>query len=119
MAAAVDPWPSCRQARPRRGAAEHREPAQRRVDGRTKLTAAQRPCLEINPLGLAPDDALDRARLQQWLSFIGTELHKALFGLLLDRRAAEAMRAYARELSTARLGRLERHLTGRETPAQR
>jgi glutathione S-transferase len=24
------------------------------------------------------DDAIERARLRQWLSFIGTELHKAL-----------------------------------------
>src|SRR5947207_1499926 len=34
---------------------------------------------------LAPTDALGSARLQQWLCFIGTELHKALFMPLLSK----------------------------------
>jgi glutathione S-transferase len=63
---------------------------------------------------LAPSEGIGRARLQQWLCFIGTELHKAVFGPLLDRKASEAVRAYALELSTPRLALLERHLTGRE-----
>ena len=38
---------------------------------------------------LAPpaSDAIGRARLQQWLCFIGTELHKGLMTPLLDRKA--------------------------------
>jgi len=38
--------------------------------------------------GLAPpaSDAIGRARLQQWLSFIGAELHKGLMIPLLDRK---------------------------------
>jgi glutathione S-transferase len=40
---------------------------------------------------LAPEDPWERARLQQWLSFIGTELHKVVYLPLLDRtRPAEA-----------------------------
>src|SRR5262249_21171268 len=34
---------------------------------------------------LAPRDGLPRAQLQQWLSFVGTELHKALFIPLFDK----------------------------------
>lgn len=64
--------------------------------------------------GLAPADPLGRARLQQWLSFIGTELHKGLFAPLFDRRAPEATKAYALEKGASRLARVERHLTGRE-----
>jgi glutathione S-transferase len=64
--------------------------------------------------GLAPRDALGTARLQQWLCFVGTELHKTVFSPLLDRAAPEGARAYALEKATARLDLLERHLAGRE-----
>ena len=45
---------------------------------------------------LAPpaSDAIGRARLQQWLCFIGTELHKGLMTPLLDRKAPEDAKAY-------------------------
>jgi len=63
---------------------------------------------------LAPTDSRGRARLQQWLCFIGTELHKALFVPLLDAKAPEGAKAYALEKGTSRLAYLEKHLTGRE-----
>ncbi|QSQ27568.1 glutathione S-transferase family protein [Pyxidicoccus parkwayensis] len=63
---------------------------------------------------LAPTDSRGRTRLQQWLCFIGTELHKALFVPLLDAKAPEAAKAYALEKAASRLGYLEKHLTGRE-----
>jgi glutathione S-transferase len=63
---------------------------------------------------LAPDAPLERARLQQWLCFIGTELHKALFVPLLDKKAPEAVKAYALEKGTSRLDMLDAHLKGRE-----
>jgi len=63
---------------------------------------------------LAPAAAIDRARLQQWLSFIGTELHKAVFVPLLDPNAPDAVKAYARDKVALRLGILEDHLAGRE-----
>src|SRR5882757_1388336 len=44
---------------------------------------------------LAPSDDIGRARLQQWLCFIGTELHKALFVPVLDKKAPDAVKAYA------------------------
>lgn len=64
--------------------------------------------------GLAPTDRRGRARLQQWLCFIGTELHKALFAPLLDAKAPEGAKAYALEKVASRLGYVEKHLTGRE-----
>ena len=48
---------------------------------------------------LAPASGIARARLQQWLSFIGTELHKAIFIPLLDQQGAggsEGLRGRAR-----------------------
>ncbi len=64
--------------------------------------------------GLAPSDALGRARLQQWLCFIGTELHKTVFSPLLDRAAPEGAKAYALAKAPARFELLEHHLSGRE-----
>jgi glutathione S-transferase len=63
---------------------------------------------------LAPTDGMARVRLQQWLCFIGTELHKVVFQALLDAKAPEGAKTYALEKAAARLDVLERHLTGRE-----
>lgn len=63
--------------------------------------------------GLAPAGGLDRARLQQWLCFIGTELHKAMFIPLFDKKAPEGTTAHALAKSKSRLDFLEAHLTGR------
>jgi glutathione S-transferase len=66
--------------------------------------------------GLAPpaSDAIGRARLQQWLCFIGTELHKGLMTPLLDRKAPEDAKAYAYRKYASRLAYLNAHLSGRE-----
>jgi glutathione S-transferase len=63
---------------------------------------------------LAPSGEVERARLQQWLCFIGTELHKALFIPLFDQKAPDGTRARTLEKSTSRLTYLNAHLTGRE-----
>jgi glutathione S-transferase len=63
---------------------------------------------------LAPTDELGRARLQQWLGFIGTELHKAMFIPLFDRKAPDGTRAHTLNKYRSRLDYLDRHLTGRE-----
>jgi glutathione S-transferase len=63
---------------------------------------------------LAPVDTTARAQLQQWLGFIATELHKAVFVPLLDRQASDAVKEYARDKVANRLGVLEKHLSGRE-----
>lgn len=63
---------------------------------------------------LAPSDRLQRAKMQQWLGFISTELHKALFVPLLDPRASEPVKTYAREHAALRLGHLQEHFTSHE-----
>jgi glutathione S-transferase len=63
---------------------------------------------------LAPHDGIERARLQQWLCFIGTELHKGLFIPLFDQKAPEGTRAYTLKKCESRLNYLNNHLTGRE-----
>jgi len=64
--------------------------------------------------GLAPANGIERARLQGWLSFVGTELHKGLFIPLLDRKATEGAKIYATEKYRSRLDYLNDYLTGRE-----
>jgi glutathione S-transferase len=63
---------------------------------------------------LAPREAFGRSRLQQWLCFIGTELHKSLFVPLLDPKAPEGAKTYAIEKGTSRLDVLQEYLRGRE-----
>jgi glutathione S-transferase len=63
-------------------------------------------------LGLA--DAAERARLQQWLSFIGTELHKGLFIPLFDQKAPEGTRPHVLKKQESRLKYLNNYLGGRE-----
>ncbi|MGA0603631.1 glutathione binding-like protein [Caulobacter sp. KR2-114] len=61
-----------------------------------------------------PAGSPERYRLQQWLSFTGTELHKAVFNPLLSAKAPAEAKAYARGLLNERLDRLEAHLAGRD-----
>lgn len=63
---------------------------------------------------LAPADGIERARLHEWLGFIGTELHKGIFAALFDRKAAEEVKAHARERIPLRFDVLERRLQGRQ-----
>jgi glutathione S-transferase len=63
---------------------------------------------------LAPTDRLQRAKMQQWLGFISTELHKALFVPLLDPHAQEQVKDYARQKAGLRLGHLQEHFATHE-----
>lgn len=63
---------------------------------------------------LAPSAGLGRSRLQQWLSFVGTELHKALFAPLFDPKLAEVAKARVLEKGESRLAHVDRHLAGRD-----
>ncbi len=63
---------------------------------------------------LAPGDPIAQARLQQWLCFIGTELHKGLFIPLFDQKAPEGTRTHVLNKQESRLAHLDRHLRGRE-----
>jgi glutathione S-transferase len=63
---------------------------------------------------LAPRDGFSRSRLQQWLCFVGTELHKTLFVPLLDPHAPEGAKTYAITKGTPALDVLQEYLRGRE-----
>ena len=56
----------------------------------------------------------DLPLVQQWLSFVGTELHKAVFTPLLGTATPEPAKQQARDKAVARFDLLERHLSGRE-----
>ncbi len=65
--------------------------------------------------GLAPGaGSLERYRMQQWLNFTTSELHKVVFVPLLDPKASEGAKAYAREKAPLRLAYLAKHLEARE-----
>ncbi len=63
---------------------------------------------------LAPERGIARTRLQQWLCFIGTELHKALFIPLFDKKAPDGTAANTLAKGESRLAYLNDYLTGRE-----
>jgi glutathione S-transferase len=63
---------------------------------------------------LAPRDPSGRRKLHQWLCFIGTELHKAVYVPLLDRNAPEAVKQYAFGHAAPRLSWLSEQLSGRD-----
>ncbi|WP_309644085.1 glutathione binding-like protein [Phenylobacterium sp.] len=65
--------------------------------------------------GLAPAaGSIERYRLQQWLSFVGTELHKLVFNPLLSPKSNDGAKAYALEGAIERFDYLNSHLEGRE-----
>ena len=69
---------------------------------------------QLSEAQLAPRDPLGRARLQQWLGFIGTELHKGIYVPLLDKKAPEGAKAFALSKVESRLSWLSEKLEGRE-----
>jgi glutathione S-transferase len=54
--------------------------------------------------------------LPQWLSFIGSELHKGVFIPLLNPASPEGAKAYAMSNAGPRLAHLDQHLAGRSCP---
>jgi glutathione S-transferase len=81
----------------------------------TENTAILQYVAECHPsTALIPDGTLARARLREWLGFIGTELHKGIYGPLFDPSSADAAKAYARDKIPSRFSRLNTHLSGRE-----
>lgn len=62
-----------------------------------------------------PAGSIQRYRVQEWLNFIGTELHKAIFIPLLDRKAPDGAKDFAKAKAPLTFGRLNAALDGRET----
>lgn len=65
--------------------------------------------------GLAPTEDPALGELQQWLSFISTELHTALFAPLFSPESDEAVKAFALKKAPARFDVIDRRLAGRST----
>ncbi len=63
---------------------------------------------------LAPQNGMARYRLQQWLNFTTSELHKVVFVPLLDPTATGDAKAYARQKAEQRLAYLNNYLQGRD-----
>lgn len=63
---------------------------------------------------LAPKEGMARSRLHQWLCFIGTELHKALFVPLFDPNMPEDVKSRTLAKGDTRLAHLNDYLAGRE-----
>ncbi|HKD29118.1 MAG TPA: glutathione binding-like protein [Xanthobacteraceae bacterium] len=64
--------------------------------------------------GLAPSSGRERYRLQLWLNFITSELHKLVFTPLLSHRSNDGARAFARDQIGPRFAYLNAHLDGRD-----
>lgn len=64
---------------------------------------------------LAPQEDLAIAEMQQWLSFISTELHTGVFSLLFSSAAGDAVKSYALELAQPRLDVVNTRLRWRDT----
>ncbi len=64
--------------------------------------------------GLAPQGGMERLRLQQWLCFTGTELHKAIFSPFFDPSVPAEAKSQALEKGNRRLEYLNSYLAGRE-----
>lgn len=62
---------------------------------------------------LPPAGTLERARVQEWLTFIGTELHKS-FSPLFNPQAAADWKAAAKANIERRFGFVEQALAGRD-----
>ena len=69
---------------------------------------------QLSESGIGARPGMERSKLQQWLCFIGTELHKALFVPLLDKTAPQDAKTYALTKNLSRLDYLENYLKGRE-----
>ncbi len=69
---------------------------------------------QLSDSGIGAKPGIERAKLQQWLCFIGTELHKGLFTPLLSKTAPAEVKAWTLEKGLSRLDYLNNYLEGRE-----
>lgn len=69
--------------------------------------------------GLAPATGIERYRIQQWLNFVTSELHKLVFQPLVDRASNDGAKDYARAKAEQRFAHLDAHLADRDFLADR
>jgi glutathione S-transferase len=64
--------------------------------------------------GLAPAAGThERYKLQQWLNYVSTEVHKAVFAQIFNPAVPPEAKDYARKIVAQRYDRLSKHLDGR------
>jgi glutathione S-transferase len=88
-------------------------PALRTDDG-VLITENAAVLQHIDALWHGPAAPAAARTLQQWLSFIGTELHKGTFSVLFDPRAPAEAKTYALAKAKPRLEYAAKHLADRE-----
>lgn len=67
---------------------------------------------QVPDAGLAPPaGTLERVRLQEWLTYIGTEVHK-MFGWLFNPKAPDDAKTIVREKIASRFADIDQHLAG-------
>jgi glutathione S-transferase len=76
----------------------------------TQYIADQAPAKKLAP----PNGTLERYKLQSWLNFIGTELHKGGYSILFDRSAAEEWKDAARAKLAKRLAHVDAALADQD-----
>src|SRR5882757_2899629 len=64
---------------------------------------------QLSDSGIGAKPGIERAKLQQWLCFIGTELHKGLFTPLLSKTAPAEVKAWTLEKGLSRLDYLNNY----------
>lgn len=65
--------------------------------------------------GLAPAAGTpERYRLQQWLNYVSTEVHKAVYAQIFNPASPPEVKDYARKIVGQRYDRLSKHLEGRD-----
>jgi glutathione S-transferase len=69
---------------------------------------------KLSGSGIGARAGIERSKLQQWLCFVGTELHKGLFTPLLGKTVPAEVKAYTLERYLSRLDYLNKYLAGRE-----
>lgn len=91
-------------------------PAIRTPDGEvlTENAAVLQYIADSHPAAKLAPQGFQRYRLQQWLNFIASELHKFAFTPLLSPKFDDAAKALAREAARERFVYLDEHLTGRD-----
>jgi glutathione S-transferase len=92
-------------------------PALHMDDGQllTEVAAIVQYLADLKPeKNLAPKPGtLERVRLQEWLNYIGTELHKS-FGAFFSSKAIDDWKSYAKEGLTARFDFVSKQLEGKQ-----
>jgi glutathione S-transferase len=80
----------------------------------TENSAVLQYIADRHPGSAIAGSGIERSRLQQWLCFIGTELHKGLFAPLLSPKASDEVKAFVADTGASRLDYLNASLEGRE-----